>query len=271
MTVKHGMEYGRAGGQALLADFYVAPAAQGTGPVLIAIHGGAWKLGTRDFYRHWGPWLAARGISVFAIDYRLVSAGSGGRRCNTHPAALEDVRTAIRFVRANASRLGVDGSRIALMGDSAGGHLAALAGLTGANDPELAVKAVIGVYGVYDMIAQWEHDLAARPRDSITEGLLGVSAIDDRGPYHETSPLTHAVTRNNAVAFLLAWGDADDVVDWASQSGRFLTALKGAGFFARPVPLAGAPHFWIEEPIDEPGSWSGMLAPRLLRFLEARL
>ena len=264
-TVERGIEYGKAGGESLLGDLYRAEGVS-SAPLLIAVHGGGWRLGSRDMYQHWGPYLSKNGISVFSIDYRLVS----GKK-NLHPAAADDVRAAVRFMRTNAEKFGIDPARIALVGDSAGAHLAALVALTGANDPAVSVKAVIGVYGVYDMIAQWEHDLSSRPRDSIAEALLGVSAIDDRHIYHEASPLTHATSKANKVAFLISWGDSDDVVDWQSQSGRFLNALKSAGCFARPVPVTGAPHFWMEDPIDEPGSFSGVLAPRALRFLKAKL
>ncbi len=264
-TVERGVEYAQAGGESLVGDFYRADGVKAA-PVVIAVHGGAWRLGTRDSYRYWGPYFASRGIALFAIDYRLVAGAK-----NRYPAAVDDVRCAVRFLRANAANYGVDPARIALMGDSAGAQLAVLVALTGANDPLISVKAAVGVYGVYDMIAQWEHDQVPRPRDSITEVFLGTSPMEDRTLYHEASPLTHATTRANKTAFLVVWGDSDDVVDWPSQSGRFLTALKAAGYFARPVPVAGAPHYWMEDPIDEAGSHAGLLAPRLLRFLQARL
>jgi dipeptidyl aminopeptidase/acylaminoacyl peptidase len=56
-----------------------------------------------------------------------------------------------------------------------------------------------------------------------------------------------------------------------SQSEVFVTALKQAGFFVRTVIVPGAPHFWMREPIDEPTSYTGVVAPRLVRFLQARL
>ena len=264
-TVERAVEYGQAGGESLVGDFYRADGVKAA-PVVIAVHGGAWKLGTRDFYRYWGPFLASKGIALFAVDYRLVAGAK-----NRYPAAVEDVRSAVRFLRANAAKYAIDPARIALMGDSAGAHLAALVGLTGATDPQISVKVVVGIYGVYDLIAQWEHDQVPRPRDSITEVFLGTSPMEDRNIFHDASPLTHAITKANKTAFLIVWGESDDVVDWQSQSGRFLSALKAAGYFARPVPLAGAPHFWMEDPIDEPGSHTGFLAPRLLRFLQARL
>ena len=249
-------------------------------PILIAVHGGGWRRETAEAYKHWGPWLASRGIALFSIEYRLVAG-----EANRHPAAVHDVRAAVQFVRANAARLGVDPARIGLVGDSSGAHLAALVALAGdeplfsqahRDDPHAgvstAVKAVVGVYGVYDLLAQWQHDQIARPRDQITEPLLGVSPLDNKFRYFEASPIAHATTEAAAkTAFLLSWGTDDDVVDWTTQSQPFMTALKQAGALVRCVTVPAAPHFWMAEPIDEPGSFSGFLAQKLLRFLRERL
>jgi len=79
------------------------------------------------------------------------------------------------------------------------------------------------------------------------------------------------VTRsNNQTSFFVSWGAIDDVVNPAAQSHRLLNALKRADFFVRTC-VVEAPHFWLSEPLDEPGSFSGFLAPRLLRFLNERL
>lgn len=249
-------------------------------PVLIAVHGGGWRRETAAAYKHWGAWLASRGIALFSTEYRLVA----GER-NRHPAAVHDVRAAVQFVRANAARIGVDAARIGLVGDSSGAHLSALVALAGdaalfsqahRDDPHAsastAVKAMVGVYGVYDLLAQWQHDQIARPRDQITELLIGASPLDDKFRYFEASPIAHTTTEAAAkTAFLLAWGCDDDVVDWTTQSQPFMTALKQAGALVRSVAVSAAPHFWMTEPIDEPGSFAGFLAPKLLRFLRERL
>lgn len=273
-----GMEFVSHDGTRLTGDLY-RPEGGGDHPTVIAIHGGGWKRGEAQLYQYWGPWLASRGIALYAMDYRLVE----GER-NRYPAAVHDVRAAVQFLRANARRLGLDPARIGLIGDSAGAHLAALVALAGdgplfteayRQDPHAgvstAVKAVVGVYGVYDMLAQWRHDLIARPRDQITEQFLGVSAIEDKFRYFEASPLAHATVAARKTAFLIAWGDNDDIVDWRDQSQPFVIALKQAGAVVRTVALATAPHFWMAEPIEEPGSFAALLAPRLLRFLREQL
>jgi acetyl esterase/lipase len=246
------------GGEPLHADAYVPESATPV-PVVIAVHGGGWKVGSRDSYRHMGQLLAGHGYALFSIDYRLVRKDQ-----NRYPAAADDVRAAVTYVREHAAELNVDPKRVVLMGDSAGAHLAALVGLT----QRPPVQAVVGIFGVYDMAAQWQHDLVPRPTDNIAQLFLGPSLVDDRQLYFEASPISHAITANAGPAFLLAWGTHDDIVDPA-QSEAFLLALKQAGFFVRTV-IQAAPHFWAGDPLDEAGSHSSFFAARLLRFLDDR-
>ena len=278
VEVRRDVEYAVHGGESLTGHLY-SPPGPGPFPTMIGVHGGGWHTRNSEQYQYWGAWLAARGHVVFAPTYRLSAPGR-----KSHPEAVQDIRAAVQWVKGNAAGLRVDPERIALMGDSAGGHLVSLVALAGehplfkdgnAGDPHgglsTRVKVVVPVYGVFDLYRQWRHDLVARTRDPITETLLGVSAIDDKRTYFDASPLSYVSARDNATAFLVVWGTADDIVDCRSQSEAFLEALKQARFFARPVVLAGAPHFWCADPIEEVGSHSGFLAPRLLRFLQTRL
>src|SRR2546421_4325835 len=128
----------------LKAQFY-SPTGGGKSPTVIAVHGGGWRLLNLDNYRYLGPWLAERGYALLAVTYRLATA-----ECKTYPEAVDDVRSALKFVRGDA-KLGIDAGRIALLGDSSGAHLAALVALT----EKQPVKGVIGVYGRYDRAGQW--------------------------------------------------------------------------------------------------------------------
>src|SRR5438067_12445266 len=208
----------------LKAHFY-SPKGAGVFPLMIAVHGGGWRLLNLDNYRYLGPWLAERGYAVLAVTYRLATPER-----KAYPEALDDVRAALRFARSEA-KLGIDAGRIALMGDSSGAHLAALVALT----EKQPVQAVSGVYGVYDLAAQWRHDQLSRPRDHIVERFLGASLLDDRRIYFDASPISYVSAKNNATAFLVAWGMAADVVDCRTQSEAFLAALKQAGHYARPA------------------------------------
>jgi len=278
IEIRKGVEFARHDGIGLKGDLY-APKAPGKYPAVVAIHGGGWQMGGPATYAEWGNWLATRGYALFATSYRLSKPGE-----KSFPQAVHDVRAAVQFLKGEGEKMKVDGARLALMGDSAGGHLAALVALAGdhptftgayRDDPyagvSTKVKVVVGIYGVYDLLQQWQHDLVTRPRDQITEKFLGAAPPDDRRVYFDASPMSYVTTDNNATAFLLSWGVQDDIVDHASQSGAFLTALKQARFFARTVVMPGAGHFWMWDPIEEQASVTGHLAPRLLRFLAERL
>jgi acetyl esterase/lipase len=197
---------------------------------------------------------------------------------------VNDVRAAVQFMRGNAKDNRLNPDRFALWGNSAGAHLAAMVALAGdgplfkgayPNDPHASVstkvKALIGTYGIYDLLAQWKQSQIHNPGDNLVESLLGASPAQNRRLYFDASPMSYATTDNNKTAMFLIWGTEDDVVDYRAQSLEFMTALKQAEFQARPCVVHGAPHYWLSDPIDEPGSHSGFVAPRLMRFLEERL
>jgi acetyl esterase/lipase len=275
VSVQPDVVYAEHDGTKLLGDLYL-PKGLAKAPALIAVHGGGWQVGSRASYKNWGPYLAGNGYAVFSIEYRLGKAG-------TYPGSVYDVKAAIQFVRAKATEFGIDADRIGLMGDSAGGHLSALLALAGdqftsayGNDPNAAtpanVKAVVGFYGVYDMLAQWNHDQISRPRDQITEKYLGASPMENRRVYFDSSPMSYATVDRNKAKFLLIHGTDDDVVDPPSQSGAFQIALNQARIYVRRIIIPGAGHFWASDPFEgEPGGYGATVAPRLLRFLAAAL
>src|SRR5580692_3823261 len=235
MTNHTDIVFAEHDGTKLVGDLYL-PKGRSKAPVLVAVHGGGWQVGAKQFYRYWGLFLARAGYAVFAVDYRLGKEG-------TYPAAVYDVKAAVQFIRAKAGEYDLDPDRIGLIGDSAGAHLAALVALAGdqfttayRNDANAAVpanvKCVIGFYGVYDMHAQWTHDLGVRPNDMIVEKFLGASPMQNRRVY-------------------------------------FDTALMQSGFFVRRIIIPGAGHFWSSEPFEsEPHGYAATAIPRMVRFLE---
>jgi hypothetical protein len=128
-----------------------------------------------------------------------------------------------------------------------------------------------GVYGVYDVAEMWGKYDAQSPKQNNIEWFLGKPLTEDRKLYFDASPISHAISANNKVAVHLSVGTEDDLVDRKANTDAFTLALKQAGFFVRGTILQGAPHYWGSDPIDEPGSFSGFLAPRLMRFLAERL
>ena len=276
--LRSALTYATHDGVALQGDLYL-PKGAGPFPALVAVHGGGWQQGARSAFQYWGPYLAARGYGLFAISYRLAKKGQ-----KSFPQAVHDVVSGVQFLRANAAEHRIDPDRLGLFGASAGGHLAALAAL-GANagafvdgypgDPQhkasAKVKVLVGAYGVYDLIEMWERYRADSPRDNNIENFLGCSPMEDRRIYFDATPINYATYANNQIAVLLSCGTEDDLVDRRRNTDAFLRALKQAGFFTRTCIVQGAGHYWASDPIDEPGSYSAVLAPRLIRFLAEKL
>ncbi len=269
-----GLEYVKRGDTALTGDLYL-PSDAHNAPCMVAVHGGAWQRGARTNYKHLGRYLAAHGIGLFAISYRVAPK-------NLYPAAVQDARAGVQFLRSKGAGLGIDPQRLGIIGDSAGGHLAALVALAGdhaefagqADDAfpgvSTRVKVCAPVYGVYDMLAQWESDQALAPAKSGSEVFLGSTPLEDPFLFHRASPINYATKANNQTVFFMSWGARDDIVAPERQSERLLLALKRADFYVRTC-VVEAPHFWLSEPLDEPGSFPGFVAPRLTRFLQERL
>jgi acetyl esterase/lipase len=276
VMVQRDLEYASHDGVSLRGDLY-QPTTPGFHPAVIALHGGAWKGGSRQSYRYWGPWLAARGIALFTIDYRLATAGKG-----SYPHAVQDVCAAVQFIRGKGEALNIDANRIGLMGDSAGGHLSALVALASDEAPfanaypddpfakiSARVKAVIAFYGVFDLPQQWTADLRRRP-DNIPQVFMGVPLTENRKLYNEASPLTYAVRARNDVSFLLIHGTEDDVVE-PVQSKDFQLALRLAGFYTRMLTVQAAGHYFVSDPIEEPFSRTAEVSRPMLRFIRDKI
>lgn len=168
--------------------------------------------------------LLARGYAVADVDYRLALEA-------TYPAQLSDVQAAVRWLRAYAGELRLDPARFATLGESAGGHLAALAGLT------MPIQAVVDWYGVSDLdFGDVEDPLFPPAR------LLGGAIAEHRDLARSASPL-HQV-HPGAPPFLLMHGVDDQVVPY-DQSVRMAEALRAQGVRADLHPVAGADHCFV--------------------------
>jgi acetyl esterase/lipase len=244
VTCHPDIEYAQIPGfRPLELDLYLPDGAPGPLPVVVHVHGGGWRRGSRrhplpalgdGFYQK----LAERGIAVAAADYRL----SGEAR---YPAALDDVRAAVAWARSALPGYGVAPGPVVLWGDSAGGHLALLAALTGTGLDNTGVDGVVAWFPVTDLTTMGE------PGDPETREALFLGAPPSRVPdlAREASPLTHV--HAGAPPVLVLHGDSDALVP-AGQSIRFAAALADAGGTATLELVPGASHFW-DGAADVPG------------------
>lgn len=237
-TVQRDVVYGQAGGETLRLDVSV-PAGEGPFPIAILVHGGGWTRGDKAGSDHPGdtadvsPWFApltAARFTWFSLNYRLAPA-------HRWPACYDDVRTAIRWVKAHAADYRGDPRRIVLFGHSAGGHLVCLAATEA--DETTRVQAVVGFAPVTD----FEYELPARGGLSPS-----LQALLDRP--HDVTPASLAILREIAPVthvraglppFLLVQGDADRTVP-IEETRRFAARLREAGVTADLQVITGAPH-----------------------------
>ncbi|GAA1768639.1 hypothetical protein GCM10009712_15870 [Pseudarthrobacter sulfonivorans] len=259
--VLKGIEFARPEGSApLLLDLYLPaePKRSGALPAVIHYHGGGWRVGARSSL---GPAVDALGLSpierlvdagfvVASADYRLSSVA-------TFPAQLLDAKAAVRWLRAHAADFNVDADRIYAWGDSAGGHLASLVGLTGGSseygsdsgdptDVSDTVAAVAAWYPPTDLLHMGEQrlpDAAASADDpgSREALLLGAQPAESPAKAAAASPITYA--GDHAPPFFLAHGTADRFVPPA-QSATLAAALEAAGTDVELLHLEGADHMW---------------------------
>jgi acetyl esterase/lipase len=214
----------------------------GSAPVMIFVPGGAWVHGSRIMQGYaLMSHLAEQGWVCLSIDYRVSPS-------NRWPRHMTDVKAAIAWARANVDRFGGDRDFVAIAGCSAGGHLAALAGLT-AGDPEFqgdlpegsdtSVDAVIGIYGRYD----WE-DRSTAERARFVEFLerVVVNKKIKRNPeiFHNASPV--ARVHAGAPPFLVIHGTGDTVIP-VEQARDFVERLRAESHsVVSYVELPGAGH-----------------------------
>lgn len=207
------LEYVKGGHERNKLDLYLPEKADAPLPVLVWIHGGAWKAGSKD--RCPLVSMTAKGYAVASINYRYLEHGD-------FPAQIEDCKAAIRWLRANAKKYNFDSEHIGVMGASAGGHLASLLGVAsdakdlegqgGNAEQSSKVQAVVSLFG----------PLGIPSRNRAKGQVL---------PY---------VTKDDA-PFMLVHGDADKTVPF-SQSEKLDEALKKAGVEVTFVPIKGAGH-----------------------------
>lgn len=241
------LDYVGAGNSRQMLDLWVPPG-DGPFPIVLWIHGGAFRAGSKASPPPFPDRLMPRGLAFASLGYRLSSEA-------TWPAQIQDVKAAVRFLRANAQRYRLDANRFGVVGASAGGHLAAMLGVTGEttiwDSPTMTnanvssrVQAVIDQFGPVDfgqMDAMQVPSCPAGTTNTVTSPesqLLACTIGTCPEKVREASPLTYVSARTPP--FLLAHGSNDCNISY-EQSRLLAEALTRAGGrpIVRVVPGAG--------------------------------
>ena len=216
--VRRSLEYGRAGGQSLQLDAFL-PKGTGPFPAVIVVHGGGWVAGDR--------WLSVEpvvrplveaGFACFSISYRLAT------QVSLFGVAIEDVEQAIRYVQTNSRQFNVNRDRVGLLGESAGGQLAAMAALGNAGS---TVKAVVALYAPTDL-----EQLGSQMIPEPFRQALGMRL-------RELSPIHHV--RSAMPPFLLIHGTADALTPF-EQSRNMCRAIRNVGGECDLLAVKGGVH-----------------------------
>ena len=217
VDVRRDVEYGTANGKRLLLDAYV-PAGTGRRPAVVMIHGGGWRMGDKASWQPEAERLAARGWVAFSINYRLDERV-------VFPAEIDDVQTAVSWVRAKAGEYGVDTTRIAALGESAGGHLAAMLATLGSGSLDAGARIRVG--------AAWSPPvdftaLAGSRGDGWAAPLFGCTRSTCGDLLARSSPVNHV--------------DGSDAPLYLVNSTEELVPLSQAQAMAEKLKVAGVEH-----------------------------
>lgn len=233
------IEYARVGDTTLLLDLHT-PSSVKQPPLIVYVHGGAWRAGSKSDVPIAG--LLDQGFAIASVDYRLSTQAR-------FPAQIHDIKAAIRFLRAKASSFGITAEKIAIIGSSAGGHLAALTGVTNGHrdlegrvgdhlDQSSDVSAIVSFYGASNLesILGQSTEFGLTVRIPALKLLLG--GLPEKVPALAklASPVAHLDKLDPPL--LLLHGDADPQMPPA-QSIEFQKAYQSK---VRLITLPGSKH-----------------------------
>jgi len=232
--------YGKGAGEDLKLNLGRPKETAGALPCVVLIHGGGWAAGNKNGHDGQVRELVGRGYVSATIGYRFAPK-------HVFPAQVEDVKCAIRFLRANAEKYGIDKDRIGAVGFSAGAHLSMMLGAMDKEDglegeggnPEQPskVNAVVSWFGPTDLTtSDWPDQTGP-----ILVKFMGGSRAEKPDLYKKASPLTY-VNKGDA-PMLLIQGTKDVLVPW-TQATAMADALTKAGVYGRVDLILGANHGW---------------------------
>ena len=244
VRVERDIVYASYGDRDLQLDLYL-PAERGAEPIpaIVVIRGGGWRQGDKNGFAAIAARLAGAGFAAACIEYRVSDEAP-------FPAAVNDTKAAVRWLKANADGYGLNPDTIGAIGGSSGAHLAAYLGTThrmdeldgdgGNPDESNRVHAVVALAVVADFTRV--PTPAGQTQPGAVEAFLGAPYGENPDLWALASPLVHV--HAGAAPLLLIHSDADGVVPY-DQSVRFEAEYEKAGATAELVTIEGAPHaFW---------------------------
>jgi pectinesterase len=248
-----GLPYCHTGNRTLKVDvFYPAIKSKKKRPAVLLIHGGGWRSGDRSQQIPMAQYLAARGFVSITAEYRLSTEA-------LYPAAIFDLKAAVRWIKANAKAYNVDTNKIAVLGCSAGGQLAALLGTTN-NDPEFedeacnpkyssSVHAIVDVDGTLAFIHPESGEGNDKPgKPSAATLWLGKNATEDPALWESAAPLNHVSSCTPPVLFLNS-----SVARMHAGRNDMIQKLDSLRIYSEVHTFEDAPHpFWLFHPWFDP-------------------
>ena len=248
LDAKLDVTYAKYGGRTLEMDIYRPRKAWGALPAIVCIHGGGWAKGNRTNHRNVAQALAERGFVTATISYRLSGEAP-------FPAAIQDCKAAVRFLRANAKTYGIDAAKIGAIGHSAGGHLTALLATSGGvqalegdggyADFSSAIQAAVPMGAQTDLLSQRTREIsAAEDRGQIWRQFLRGSLEDSPEVYRLASPLVHLDKNDPLCCFIT--GENDDA---STQANKFRNQMSRLNIPANLTVIKDAPHSFLTKQI----------------------
>ena len=226
VEVRRDVEYAVANGKRLLLDAYVPAGTGARRPAVVMIHGGGWRGGDKASWEPEARRLAERGWAAFSVNYRLDEP-------SPFPAEVDDVQAAVRWVRERAGEYRVDPGRIAALGESAGGHLAAMLATLGAGAGDARIRVGAAWSPPTDLTA-----LARSRGDEWATRLMGCTLATCADRLAQASPVTH-VDPSDAPLYLV--NSTDELVP-LSQARALAERLAAAGVDHQLDVLPGNRH-----------------------------
>jgi len=246
VVVEKDIVYGTGGSKDLKLDLARPEQSSGLLPAIVYIHGGGWQGGNREMYGNDIQQAAKRGYVAVTVSYRLTDPDAHGKAKHPFPAQVEDVKCAVRWLRANAEKYHVDPNRIGATGGSAGGHLSLMLGVLGESQkfegngghPGVSsrVQAVVNYFGPTDLTHLYS---SSKRVAGILDVLLNGPPEQQSASYRAASPITYVSKDDPPI--LTVHGTADPVVP-VDQATEFDAAMKKAGASHTLMLMEGEGH-----------------------------